>query len=98
MNIAEQQAIKSVGQDIWDTLPSTVQHVMINKEQELIYKESIIYEKEYEIEQMEEQLLEKEEEISEYERLATERRNRSISYTYEQLRRMGVPNRIGYNY
>ncbi|GAB5594056.1 hypothetical protein Unana1_08956 [Umbelopsis nana] len=95
---AEKQAIESVGQDIWDTLPSTVQQVMINKEQELIYKDSIIFEKEHEIDQMEQQLFEKEEEISEYERLAEERRNRSVSYTYEQLKAMGVVNRIGYNY
>jgi competence protein ComGF len=112
MDTAEQQAIQSVGQDTWDALPSTVQHVMIHKEQELIDKETIIFEqeleidqkeeqlfdKEYEIEQKDDLLLEKEEEILEYERLAEERRNRSVSYTYVQLKAMRVHDRIGYNY
>lgn len=98
MNSAEQQAIESVGQDIWDTLPSTVQDVMIHKEKELYDKEDVIYEQRLKIDRQEELLLEKEEEIFEYERLAEERRNRSVSYTYEQLRRMRVVERIGYNY
>lgn len=105
MDTAEQQAIESVGQTIWNTLPSTVQDVMIQKEQELndkekeLYgKEDIIYEQRLKIEQQEELLLENRERILEYERLAEERRNRSVSYTRDQLRKMGVIERIGYNY
>jgi hypothetical protein len=98
MNIAKYDAIKSVGQTIWDTLPSIVQQVMIQKEQELIDKEDIIYEKQRAIDRMEDELIEKEEEILGYEKLAEERRKRSVSYTRDQLRRMGVIERIGYNY